>query len=257
MPHLCRPADLRRLVLEQSWRARTGHVGSCLSVADILAALYGGVLAGEDPHDPDRDLFVLSKGHAALALYAALHLRGWLDAATLERQRRFAAQKERPWEMVGSADGRRLATGRGSKNDTIRVWEVPSAKPEGVTTEDRPPVAVTPKTRAARFALSADGTHLATVGTKGLTLWNAATGRELWASGKHRRGVSMVAFCPTRLLLATGDNAGNIFLWDGAGRVLARYDFGLGETYGLSFAPDGLRCAAVGGDQVILWDLDV
>ena len=37
----------------------------------------------DHPADPERDLFVLSKGHAALALYAALHLRGWLDARTL------------------------------------------------------------------------------------------------------------------------------------------------------------------------------
>src|SRR5260370_726188 len=41
----------------------------------ILAGLYGGVLRGR-PSDPDRDCFVLSKGHAALALYAALHIAG-------------------------------------------------------------------------------------------------------------------------------------------------------------------------------------
>src|SRR5207253_11456418 len=71
---------LRRIVLQQSKRANVGHIGSALSVADILAALYGGVLRIEDPADSERDRFVLSKGHAALALYAALHLRGWLAA---------------------------------------------------------------------------------------------------------------------------------------------------------------------------------
>jgi WD40 repeat protein len=179
------------------------------------------------------------------------------DAATLERQRKFAWQKGSPWEMVGSADARWLATGRTPNDETIRVWEVPSAKPEGVTTDDRPPVAIKLKARPTRFALSADGAHLATIGTKSVTLWNAATGRELWASGKHRRGVSAAAFCPTRPLLATGDSAGNVFMWDFAGRVLARYDFGLRDVYGLTFAPDGLRCAAVGIDQVVLWDVDV
>ncbi len=74
---------IREIILEQSHRAHVGHIGSGLSVADILAALYDGVLRTDDPDDPDRDRFVLSKGHAALALYAALHLRGWLSTEQL------------------------------------------------------------------------------------------------------------------------------------------------------------------------------
>jgi transketolase len=60
-----------------------GHIGSSLSIADILAALYGGILRIASPIDPDRDRFILSKGHAALALYAALALRGWIREAEL------------------------------------------------------------------------------------------------------------------------------------------------------------------------------
>jgi len=78
------PVALRRIILEQSKRANVGHIGSALSVADILAALYSGILRIERPDDPERDRFILSKGHAALALYAALHLRGLLDAETLD-----------------------------------------------------------------------------------------------------------------------------------------------------------------------------
>jgi transketolase len=70
---------IRRIILEQAKRAKVGHIGSALSVADIIATLYGGVLRLATPEDPQRDRFVLSKGHAALALYAALHLRGWLS----------------------------------------------------------------------------------------------------------------------------------------------------------------------------------
>lgn len=81
-PHLCGYA-IRRIVLEQSKRANVGHIGSALSVADIIAALYAAVLRIPTPSEPERDRFILSKGHAALALYAALHLRGWIDAATL------------------------------------------------------------------------------------------------------------------------------------------------------------------------------
>ena len=69
---------IRRIVLEQSMRAGVGHIGSALSIADIVAALYGDVLETIDPGDRDRDRFVLSKGHASLAVYAALHLRDLL-----------------------------------------------------------------------------------------------------------------------------------------------------------------------------------
>jgi transketolase len=78
------PVELRRIILQQSKRANVGHIGSALSVADILAALYSGILRLSAPDDPDRDRFILSKGHAALALYAVLHLRGFLDAETLD-----------------------------------------------------------------------------------------------------------------------------------------------------------------------------
>ncbi len=78
------PVALRHLILEQSKRANVGHIGSALSVADILAALYSGILRIESPNHPDRDRFILSKGHAALALYAAFYLRGFIDAATLD-----------------------------------------------------------------------------------------------------------------------------------------------------------------------------
>src|ERR1022692_3765908 len=76
--------QIRRSVLEQSMRAHVGHIGSSLSVADLMAALYGDVLRVGAPDDPDRDRFVLSKGHAALALYAALHATGRLSEAELD-----------------------------------------------------------------------------------------------------------------------------------------------------------------------------
>lgn len=74
---------IRRVILDQAHRAREGHIGSALCVADILAVLYRDVVAGR-LHGDCRDRVVLSKGHAALALYAALHLSGELSAARLE-----------------------------------------------------------------------------------------------------------------------------------------------------------------------------
>jgi transketolase len=76
-------AHIRRVTIEASKRANVGHIGSCLSVADLLAALYGDMLRG-GPDDADRDRFVLSKGHAALALYAALNGLGRLSDAELD-----------------------------------------------------------------------------------------------------------------------------------------------------------------------------
>ncbi len=60
-----------------------GHIGSALSIADIVAALYSSILRISAPDDPDRDRFLLSKGHAALALYAAFALKGWITDAAL------------------------------------------------------------------------------------------------------------------------------------------------------------------------------
>jgi transketolase len=76
-------ADIRNVVIDHAKRAEVGHIGSCLSIADLLAALYGEVLVIPSLDDPDRDRFILSKGHAALALYAALNAVGWLSTEQL------------------------------------------------------------------------------------------------------------------------------------------------------------------------------
>ena len=77
------PNQIRLLVLRESKRANVGHIGSCLCVAEILSVLYGGVLRIESPEDPDRDRFILSKGHAALALFATLSLKRYIPESLL------------------------------------------------------------------------------------------------------------------------------------------------------------------------------
>jgi transketolase len=72
---------VRRVIVEQSYRANVGHIGSALSIADLVAAVIGGPARLEGD---DRDRVVLSKGHAALALYAALHLHGRLDEEAID-----------------------------------------------------------------------------------------------------------------------------------------------------------------------------
>ena len=65
---------LRRRILETSHAARIPHLGSCLSCVDLLVCLYWDILEIDSsrPDAPDRDRFVLSKGHAAPALFQVL-----------------------------------------------------------------------------------------------------------------------------------------------------------------------------------------
>lgn len=70
---------IRRDALKMVHHARASHVGSALSIADIVAVLYGAIMS-LDPGNPrweERDRFLLSKGHACVAVYAALAERGF------------------------------------------------------------------------------------------------------------------------------------------------------------------------------------
>lgn len=73
-------ANIRKMALEAIHSANSGHPGGSLSAADILAYLYMEEMNvnPQNPKDPDRDKFVLSKGHAAPGLYGALAERGFL-----------------------------------------------------------------------------------------------------------------------------------------------------------------------------------
>lgn len=79
-------ARLRGKVIEMSHAAGSAHLASSLSCCDIVAAAYWGVchIDPTRPDDPLRDRFILSKGHAATALYAALAFRGFFPEALLE-----------------------------------------------------------------------------------------------------------------------------------------------------------------------------
>lgn len=78
-------AQIRGKIVEMSFEARTQHLGSSLSCVDILVAAYWGALKidPKKPHDPNRDRFILSKGHAATALYAALAFKGFFPMEEL------------------------------------------------------------------------------------------------------------------------------------------------------------------------------
>ena len=77
--------EIRRLALIMAHHAKSSHSGGALSMADILAVLYGGKLriTPQTVDDPNRDRFLLSKGHCCASLYAALALHGFLDKEEL------------------------------------------------------------------------------------------------------------------------------------------------------------------------------
>ena len=103
---------LRRHVVRMCSTGGSSHVGSCLSMADIIAVLYGEVLRVDpsDPAWPDRDRFILSKGHAGACVYAALAERGFFPLGALERHYRNGANLSGHISHQGVA-GVELSTG--------------------------------------------------------------------------------------------------------------------------------------------------
>lgn len=85
---------IRRHVITMLGEAGSGHPGGSLSCADIMAALYFREMnvKPEDPHWPDRDRFVMSKGHAAPALYATLALKGFFPEEELKTLRKLGSR---------------------------------------------------------------------------------------------------------------------------------------------------------------------
>ena len=79
-------AYIRRDIVDMTHLGGSSHVGSGLSISDILAVLYGHTL-GVDPNAPshaDRDRFILSKGHAGAAVYAVLAETGFFEMERLK-----------------------------------------------------------------------------------------------------------------------------------------------------------------------------
>jgi len=77
---------IRRHAIEMTHTAHASHIGSVLSVADIVAVLYGKVMNifPNDPKNENRDRFVLSKGHAGIAIYSVLAEMGYFPVKELD-----------------------------------------------------------------------------------------------------------------------------------------------------------------------------
>lgn len=103
---------IRRNIIEMLYEAGSGHPGGSLSSADILSVLYFHEMKVdvENPKWEDRDRFVLSKGHAAPVLYAALAEKGFFPKEELKKLRKMEAMLQGHPEMKGTP-GVEMSTG--------------------------------------------------------------------------------------------------------------------------------------------------
>lgn len=78
--------EVRKDVITMAYKASSSHVGSCLSIADIMVVLYHRILNinNNNISDGTRDKFILSKGHSSSMLYAVLASKGFIDKEILE-----------------------------------------------------------------------------------------------------------------------------------------------------------------------------
>lgn len=95
---------VRMGAIEGVFHAKSGHPGGSLSAADLYTYLYCKEMHidPENPKDPDRDRFVLSKGHCAPGLYAALALRGYFPMDELKKLRHIGAMLQGHPDMKGT-----------------------------------------------------------------------------------------------------------------------------------------------------------
>ena len=105
-------AKVRRWAVEGVYRANSGHPGGSLSCTDILTYLYNAEMRIDpsDPGMPDRDRFVLSKGHCAPALYATLGLKGYFDINEMTNLRKIDSFLQ-GHPCIGKTPGIDMSTG--------------------------------------------------------------------------------------------------------------------------------------------------
>lgn len=114
--------EIRKRVVEIVYAAKGGHIGGSLSSIEIETALYFHVMNVDpaNPQKPDRDHFILSKGHSVEALYATLAAKGFIDDALLDTYGKFNSKlaghptKKTPGvELNSGALGHGLSVGVG------------------------------------------------------------------------------------------------------------------------------------------------
>ncbi|MGC8630963.1 MAG: transketolase [Thermoprotei archaeon] len=110
---------IRSYAIQMIYNAKSGHPGGALSIADILSVLYFKEmnLNPNDPNWAERDRFVLSKGHASAALYAALSMRGFFGTQELFTFRKINSRLQgHPYISTPGVDCTTGSLGQGMSN---------------------------------------------------------------------------------------------------------------------------------------------
>ena len=178
-------------------------------------------------------------------------------------------------QLAVSADGKWMA---GASSRTVRVWNRSGPKePARATRQFEMDSSIACVTG---LALSSDGAFVAVSGLAvGVRVWEVPsakpegfvkTGAEWQVAQYAAQFAREVAFHPSRPLLAFGGWSAEVAFWDAASRAeLKRYAWewgakpiplswgSVGKVLATAFSPDGLRCAAAGTGEVIVWDVDV
>ena len=125
-------ARARLLAYQMVYRAQSGHIGGSLSAMDLMTLLYNEVLRVDpkNPYDPERDRFVLSKGHCTPALYATLALRGFFPVEDLEHFRQLHCYLSGHPEM-GFVPGVDMSTGSLGQGISAAVGMALAGKMDG------------------------------------------------------------------------------------------------------------------------------
>ena len=123
---------VRRHIIAMTTAAGSGHPGGSLSCADILAALYGRVLRHDpaNPAWPDRDRFILSKGHAAPALYAVLAECGYLPVEELTTLRQLGSRLQ-GHTVAGTPPGVEMTAGSLGMGLSFSLGQALAARMDG------------------------------------------------------------------------------------------------------------------------------
>ena len=118
---------LRRDVVEMVYRARSGHPGGALGMADVLTVLYYKFLRDDpqNPKWPERDRFILSNGHTCPILYAILADRGYFSRQELWRLRRLGALLQGHPSTVSGTPGVEFSSGSTPMIRSVgpSIWE--------------------------------------------------------------------------------------------------------------------------------------
>jgi len=131
LEHVAR--SLRRHILRMVAAANSGHPGGSLSAVEIITALYFGGILNHDPKRPDwpdRDRFILSKGHAVPVLYAALAERGYFPVSELSTLRQVNSRLQ-GHPVQGVTPGVESSTGSLGQGLSIGIGHALAAQLDG------------------------------------------------------------------------------------------------------------------------------